>query len=330
MKFSIPPFIKRDFWRKAVALFFAVLTWFAVNNRLQEHEIYRDLPVTLRYRSDKLILKQKVFTADITLRGSRHQLDRITTSDIHVSADIPVVPEGVYYYDLHLNAGNVNTPPGIGVARIEPRNIRIPLDRIITEEVPVRIQESGELPYGYQVVDRRAVPSHVSVSGASKVINEIDDLKTEPVVLDDTITDDFEIDKVRVLPISETTVNPEKVHVKYKIERRGGEKHFPEVSLRILSSSLFRIKNNDMLPAVSVTVKGTQSALKGITKDDIIPFLDLRQAEKPGSTQLPVHVWVTPEEDINASTVEPETISVDLLWRQDLLRPPYSLRFLPD
>ncbi|MFW6413816.1 MAG: YbbR-like domain-containing protein [Verrucomicrobiota bacterium] len=327
MKFRIPTIIKRDFWRKSVALFFAVLTWLAVNNRLQEYETFHDIPVTLRYRSDKIIVTQKVFTSDITLRGSQHQLESISTSDIHITANIPIVPEGVYYYDLHLTPGNVNTPPGLEVARIDPGNLRIPIDRIITREVPVKIQEAGDLPYGYKIVDRRIVPSQVSISGPSKVIDEIDRVETETVVLDEKIDEDFEIEDVKVLSIADTTVNPNRVHVKYEIGRIGADKTFTEVPIRVLSNAFFKIENVTSLPKVNVTIKGTKSALKDIDVQEVIPFLDLSKAEEPGENELPVFVWLPSYEDIYLSTVEPENVSVDLRWRSDLIPDSPRLRF---
>jgi len=318
MKFRVPAIIRRDFWRKAVALFFAFLTWFSVNSRLQEFEAFHDLPITLRYPPDKIMLEKKVYTADVTLRGSRSQLERIKSTDIHISADIPVVPKGVYYFDLHLSAENVSVPPGTEVVRIEPQNLRIPLDRIITREVPVQIRESGELAYGYKVVKRQIVPSTVTVSGPSKVVSDIESVKTESVVLDKSIRESFEVDKVKVVSLPSVAVHPDEVHISYNITRRHAEKIVEGLPLTVLHGRKPRFEIREELPSVTVTLNGSEVVLEELKKSQITPFLNLAEIKEKGEHEVPVQVWSAKTSEFRVSKTVPQTVNVTLIPRKKL------------
>ena len=311
MKFRIPAFIKRNFLRKAVALFFAFLTWFAINNRLQEIETFHDVPVTLRYPPDKITVKNKVYTADVMLRGSRDLLQRVKSSDVRVAADIPVVPKGVYTFDLHLSEENVSSPPGTDVASILPQNIRIPLDRIITKNIDVKVRDNGRTSSGYDIVKRKAVPSVVTVTGPSKVVSEIDNVKTEFLVLEKTRKESFDIDGVKVTAPAKVNVHPEEVHVTYVLSKEGGMKTYDNLAVSIVQENSPQKIDNYDLPAVSVTLKGPEIFLQELNKDSIMPFVKLGHLDSKEGAGLPVRVWTPRGKDITVEKVEPSTVTID-------------------
>jgi hypothetical protein len=53
LKLGIPGFIRKDFLRKLVAFFFAVLVWKAVDVQLHEFETISSVPVRINYEAAK-------------------------------------------------------------------------------------------------------------------------------------------------------------------------------------------------------------------------------------------------------------------------------------
>ncbi|MFO7821348.1 MAG: CdaR family protein [Lentisphaeria bacterium] len=313
MKLRIPNFIKHDFPRKLVATFFAVLIWFAITNQLREFEAYHDIPVTLRYPPNKVVLEQKIFTADITLRGSRRRLEEIKSNDIRISADIPVVREGIYYYDLRLSADNVNTPPGTKVAQIDPQNIRVQLDRIVSKQVPVKVRETGELAYGYRVIEQSVVPADVTISGPSKMVNDIERIMTESIVLDESVASSFEMDNVKLISIAGIDVNPPEVHVAYEIGKHSGQQAFSDLDIRILNKSENNLTLKGPLPKAAITVRGPQLALENLKPHHIQPFIDISNITAAGRYNLPVQAWIDEAPRVMAEYIRPESVSMELI-----------------
>ena len=313
MKVRIPAIIRRDFLRKLVALFFAILIWFTITNQLREFESYHDIPITLRYPPDKLVLNQRIFTADVMLRGSRSRLEEVKSSDIKITAEVEVVPEGVYYHDLHLGPDNVSTPPGTRVAQIDPANIRIQLDRIVSKQVPVKVREAGELAYGYRVVKQSVIPSTVTISGPSKIVRDIDRIMTESVVLDEAVVRSFEMENVDLIPISGVDVNPETVHVAYEIDKHSGQQAFADLQIGVLNRPGSNLRLKGELPPAAVTVRGPRLALEEIKPHNIHPFIDISTITAPGRYNPAVQVWIDRGPRVGTEYIHPENVSIEVV-----------------
>ena len=311
MKFRLPAFIKRNFLRKAVALFFAFLTWFAINNRLQEIETFHDVPVTLRYSPNEITVKNKVYTADVMLRGSQDVLQRVKSSDVRISADIPVIPKGVYTFDLHLSPDNVSTPPGTEVVSIQPQNIRVPLDRIITKNIEVKVRDNGRTAPGYFIVKRKAVPSEVTATGPSKIVSEIDNVKTEFLVLDKSRKESFEIDGVKVTTPAKVNVHPEEVHISYVLSKKGGKKTYENLDVKVVKETDSKGSVMYDFPSVAVTLKGSEIVLEELDESSIMPFVKIGKLESEEKIDLPVRVWFPKREDVTVEKVEPSTVTIN-------------------
>jgi len=243
MRLRAPRFFRRDFLRKLVAAFFAVLIWLAVDSQLHDFATVHDIPVTLRYEPDKLILERRVLTADVTLRGSRKRLQSLKSTDVRIAAEVPVVPDGIYHYDIRLSPDNVSSLPGTRVASIDPESVRVQLDRIVSrDDVPVRVRKTGELGPGYRVLGVRTVPSTVTVTGPGKILQDITEIVTEPILLDETVIRSFEQTEVRLVPTPRVEIHPQAVLVAYEIAKHSGQQDFAELPIQVMGS------NRDLRP----------------------------------------------------------------------------------
>jgi len=313
MKFAVPEVIRVDFLRKVVALCFAILVWFTIDNQLHEASLLHDVPVMVTCDSSDVVLADMVYTVDVLLRGSRRRLDVLTSSDIRIEASVsPQVPVGIYFYHLGLSTRNVtHTPPGIRVSSLSPSGLDIRLDRIVTKHnVSVRVRYDGELRQGYSMIRHSVIPLTVDIKGPSKILKDIGELTTEPVVLDDTMVQDFEMD-VRLMSIRGVKL-PERVHVGVEIAKQSSQQAFHGCKMTILCSVDSQVKITNELPEISVTLYGSRSALAELDEHAVRPFIDISSVTSPGKYRQPVHVWIDGQKSLVAEYIHPKSVDVVL------------------
>lgn len=320
MNMRLPHIIRDDLPRKSVALFFAVLIWFAVRNQLHDFATFHDVPVTLQYEPDKIVVERRILTASVSLRGARRRLETLQASDITVTADIPVVPAGVYSYDLRFSPANVREPPGTSVTSITPTSARIQVDRIIQKELPVRVRESGQLGYGYRVVERTILPSRVTATGPSRVLEDVTEVTTEPIVLDETLIQSFKMDQLDLIPMPRVNFRPDTVHVAYEITRHSGQKALMELPIRVLTDETSDLQLVGELPSASVTLRGPRITLDTLRPHSVRPFVDVTAVTNPGRYTFPLKVWVEAPSTLVVEYVHPPEVDV-VLRRSDAPAP---------
>ncbi len=309
IKLHMPGFIRNDFLRKLVAFFFAVLIWKAVDVQLHEFETFSDVPVRINYEAGKVVVETESITVNVTVRGSRRRLQKLRVEDISIQADVPVIAEGVRNYELRITDDDVNTPPGVRVQTISPARIQIPVDRIISRELPVKVVEQGKIAKGYRIEKRDVVPSKVTVIGASKLVNEIAWLNTKTIVLRENIASDFNQDNVQLDVPTNLRVSPRMVHVAYSIAQHTTQKNVTGILVKLLHTNKGRLEIKNTPNNVSVTVRGTTQDLEKVNSTTLQAFVDISSIADPGTYELPVNVW--PDNPaVSIEYVNPETIEI--------------------
>jgi YbbR domain-containing protein len=289
---------------------------------LHSFQTFHDIPVQLRYEPDKVVIEKRTLTATVTLRGARRRLQEIQTNDLSISTQIPPVPDGIFSYDVHLSASNVKSPPGTRVAGIDPENVRIQVDRIVTKEVPVRIRERGELTFGYKIARKNVVPSKIDIVGPSKIIEEIDEIVSEEVVFDETLLHDFEIDEVELVPIPRVRFSPRSVHVSYEVSKHSGQQDFTELPVQLLRPTGNKLAVATELPKATVSMRGPKAALDALKPHQIHPFIDISAITSPGRYTFKVNVWIDGGSKLAVDYVYPAEVDIMLENRSGISTTP--------
>ena len=312
MTIRMPQFIRQDLARKLVAVGAASLIWFYVDNQLHEVERFNDVPVELRYDEGAISLGKTVATVSVSLRGSRQRLLGIKSNDIRIRAEVPVVAKGVYFYELRLTPDNVRVPTGMRVAEISPATLMLPVDRLETRrDVPVRVRFNGRLRDGYQAGKVVVVPSTVELRGPTKLLEETREVVTDPVPLDDTVTQGFEADARLMVPLR---VSPsiEAVHVTVEVGRQTVRQAYKDLPLGVLAGPDHPLMLQEPLPPVSVTLLGNQAILETIDAFALRPFVDINGITVPGRYRRPVQVWVGGLAGVTVEYIHPSMVEVVL------------------
>ncbi len=313
MIIRIPGFIRVDVWRKATAFFFAVLLWFYVEGQLRDVETFHDVAVTLTYNPTMVQPGKDTVTVNIDLRGARRVLQRVRSSDLKVTAPIPAVQKGVDVYDLHLSPDNVTVPPGTRVSALDPAHQLIPVDRVDSKPgVPVRVRYSGKLRDGYHISKCTVVPSQLDIRGPGKLLPDVQELLTEPVPLDESLVQGFEMD-VKLVSISRVVMNTDTVHVQVEIAKQTVQQTYKDLPVYVMGNASNALAAMEPLAPVTVTLQGAQSLLESIDAFAIRPFVDISVVTAPGRYRRPVHVWVSGLAAVTVESVTPSILELDVI-----------------
>jgi YbbR domain-containing protein len=84
-----------------------------------------------------------------------------------------------------VSSGEAEIPPTSEIEVLEvlePKAIRVELDKLVTREIPVGIRFDGEVPGDKIIIGRvRSDPAVVAVDGGEKIVGPLDSIRTEPV-----------------------------------------------------------------------------------------------------------------------------------------------------
>lgn len=285
----VPGFIRHDFWRKTIALFFAILIWARVAAQLQDEQIFRDLPVSITIPSGYIALDDVPITTDVTLKASKQRLLRLKPDDLNVSVRIikPICGEN----KITLSKKNVALPPGVSVERMERKHFVLRLDRNAVKKVPVRLNITGALLDDYTYAVEALIPSDVRVSGPESVVGRLKEIQAAPIVLGKMNVEDFEC-SLNLKIGSNVTVSPKIVTVKVDVFKKYDSRTFDALNIkpfgfmpRTSRSVVFDIKT------ASVKVTGLKQAVELLTAENLHPFVDISEIDKPGEYTLSVQCW---------------------------------------
>jgi YbbR domain-containing protein len=313
MKLRVPRIIRHDLPRKLVALFFALVIWLAVSAQLSQTMALHNVPVTLEHDADTII-EGDVPTVSVTVRGSPRSLELLNSTDIRLSARIDLVTPGVYFTTVTISPRNVtHTPPGVRVVDIDREKIQVKVDRIETKRnVPVTVRFEGDLRESFRRTRRAVVPASVDLRGPHRLLKEIEEVVTEPVLLDETVVQDFEQDaKLTTIPGVEPSTNV--VHVTVYVARTSSSTAYQNLPMAVLAPPNLGLATTGELPGITVTIHGPQLALEKLSPQQIHPFVDLTAVKTAGQHTIPVQVWIDGDSELAVRLVHPATVPLVLV-----------------
>lgn len=306
----VPGFIRRDFARKTIALFFAVLIWARVSAQLEDKQVFRDLPVSISLPSGYILLNDSPITTDITLKGSKRRLLRLTPADLNITIKIKKTICG--RNKITITKKDVELPPGIFVERIENRVVVLDLDKKAVMKVPIDdLDVTGALLSDYTYAVSTPIPATVRISGPESLINQIKRVKAAPIALSKENVEDFECELNIRVPDG-VKVSPKTVTANVDIYKKFDSRGFDDLPIKPFGfmPKTARIIKLDVTTAFA-KVAGLKQAVELLTVDDLHPFVDISEIDKPGEYTLSVQCWST-NKDVWVKEIKPKTIQVTI------------------
>ncbi len=274
----IPGFIRKDFFRKLIALFFALLVWWKVSSVTGIKETIRSVPVEIRTAGNVTVLgpTNKV---NIIVRGSQKKISNLSPTDIKVELSVMGVEfTSRQQLKLKINKSHVKTPVSLHVVNIEPDLVRVMVDRLVMREIPLKARFTGTLHEDYACGEVKLSKDKVVVSGPKSEVEGIVSLHTEPIRLDEKIKENFDL----VVDVStdmyeDIEVSPSKLTASVEIYRKYLSRTFHNVPVHLMHGNFkagnYRIDLAE--PSVDVTIQGVRSVIELMDGSEIKPFVDI-------------------------------------------------------
>lgn len=209
----------RDWPFKLVALGIAVTLWAVVATR--ERGLV-SAAVPLEYvglPSDLILTDTPRETVDVEVAVARWAWARFRPGGLRARVDLSQAGEGERV--VTVSPGDVRTPAGVRVRRVEPSRLRVYLDRAAEATLPVVAVVSGSPAPGHRVAAVRVHPIVVVVKGPRSTIETRKSVHTAPVDVAGyrtSVTQSVGL----AFPDSVSAVNPGRVQVTVDIQAELG------------------------------------------------------------------------------------------------------------
>ena len=166
-------FFTRNIGLKIVAFVFAVLLWAYVLvalNPMRSKSI-SDVPITMEGYTDLLsrnliLVNSDLGLADVEVNATITNHADLDSSRINCRAYLATISSaGTYRLPLSVTVqSNLGT-----VASVDPRTVTVEVDNLVVKTVPVKLELTGTLPEGYEIIGESVV-STITIEGAARYI----------------------------------------------------------------------------------------------------------------------------------------------------------------
>lgn len=276
---------------KVLALLITGVLWLSVASRPVSQIALNGVPIeffNFPESPNLTVSKYDTLTARVYLEGPRDVLDVLRAGQFSVTADMSSVQPGVRVITLKVEPNRL--PASVRVKEIEPRTIRVTVERVIEKEVPITPRFEGEPRSGYEVIDWQITPATVKIGGSESQVRDITEASTETVRLTDRtgpFSDMVAID-IGSPNLSISDANGGKVMLAVNIGEARKERVIDNVTVTVFDAPP-RARPNPRV--VRVTVYGPASVVDNITAADVSAGIEYH----PGSLLLSPKVTLSPD-----------------------------------
>lgn len=190
---------------------------------------------------------------------------------------------------------------------VEPQTVNVVVPVKKTKKVAIKVETTGNVAYGGILKSVEAVPSTIEIAGDEKVLESINEIKTEVIDLTD-ISEDKTMEVKLVLDKVTTVSGKDSVNVKLAIEKLEQKNISVDINFINLAEGL---KFQSDYKKVSFVVSGAETVIKKLKAEDIKCTVDLKdllvEAEYPS-----LQVRVTAPENVTIQSYSPETVEVTI------------------
>lgn len=237
-----------------LAFILSVVVWISAVLTADPNEELTYRPVTIEkvgLASDLLIVSEVPSQVRLTLRAPRSIWDQLNKNPDLVTAWIDLTGYGPGTHIVEVKT-KVDISP-IRYESIDPQEIEITLERLVSKELPVELQESGDLSLGYTRGVPILEPESIRISGAESAVDRANqaivklDISGAIAMIERSLP--VEIIDINGDRIENVTISPKEVKVSLPVDLLGG---FKNVAVKVVTTGQvangFRLTNIAISP----------------------------------------------------------------------------------
>lgn len=244
-----------DLGRGLLALLISVALFGVVQNERNPPETGGfDVPVDVVNTPPGLLIVGDPSTTTVQVRVSAPRENWITMRSATLRAFVDLSRGSIGLADYPVS---VDVPdPRVRVIEVAPARVTVRLDESFERAVPVRLNRSGAVPFGYSAGEAEIEPTTVAVTGPSSVVSQVENVNVDLKL--DGVT--FDVDGRYTAAPVDAQGQP------INTEGRGLRLTPPAVRVRIPISQQLSYKTVGIQPAVTGTVQNGY-VIEGITTE---------------------------------------------------------------
>ena len=286
----VPGFIRRDFLRKFIALFFAGIVFWKVSKEIGIEETIDNVKLNIVTQGDYAVLGSDTVNLKITVRvNDQETLLNLSPSDFKFTMEIPEPKNGIQANPLDfkiMESAKIVKPLGVEILSVRPDNISVSLDEKTSRELPVKVRFSGAVQDNYTCGEVYVIPEKVTVTGPKTMLGKLRDILTDPVILDERTIENFKC-KVKLSVPEEMNVVPRDVVVQVEVYKKIDTRKFTGIPIDVLVPANSSLKVSKISPTnVDITVQGIKGVIEKMKEAELKPFIDISSIDKAGTIVL--------------------------------------------
>lgn len=189
---------------------------------------------------------------------------------------------------------------------VEPKTVNVVVPVKKTKKVAVKVETTGTIANGGILKSIEADPSTIEIAGDEKVLETINEIKTEAIDLSD-ISEDKSVEAKLVLDKVTTISGSDTVAVKIAVEKIEQKNVSLSINFTNLAGGLKFISDYEK---VSFVISGAETAINKFKAEDITCTVDLKDLLE--GTYPSLQVKVIAPKGITIESYSPKTVKVTI------------------
>ena len=295
-----------NFFLRIISVIMAIGFWFFVSTS-DYNEYSFNVPVKLKNIKNDMVAVNENGLVNVVLRGPSFTLKNISFKEIEVSVDASSFTVGRNFYRIRLS--EVKVPAGIDVVRVEPSEVVINIDEVVSKELNLVPTFIGEPKPGFKVSSVNMSPKSLKVVGPKNILDRLDVGETFPINVSE---------RSEPLIYSVGVKLPEgvrvdgsgqvEVYIKFSEDIKIEDiKSFPVVLRGEKDGFVYKLLDSE----VSLKVKGRVDKFSlEYLKQKISIYADVSEIDKTG--KFLVKLGTMSNDDLEILSVKPEKVRVEV------------------
>ncbi|VGO17378.1 CdaA regulatory protein CdaR [Pontiella desulfatans] len=281
--------VNRDKWLILLCIGLAFFAWQGIRKTIGLELPVSNITVDVAVPEGWAVWEKSVHRVNIEFRGSREDFRYMNNEQLKVV--VPVAnPEHGKEMTIKLSEKFLKNPTGAKVVSFSPSEIVVRLDQESERSLPVKAAIEGSLPAGLEIERIVCTPASVSVAGARQVLDEMENIHTEPVDLKDRKGSFKESVPIALPQAGRMRVAPDWVSVEFFIEAHSSTETFEKIPVRTMCAPGEKRQISVQPLTVEIIVQGQQQKIEKLRASDIFAYVACHDLTESAGYDLPVEV----------------------------------------
>lgn len=301
--------LRQEKWLILLCLLLAFLAWQGIRKNIGFEVSVSNIAVDVDLPEGWALWEKSAHHVNILFRGSREDIRYLNSGQLRVVVPLSE-PDAGDELHIRLVEKYLKNPTGAKVVRFSPSDIFIKVDRESERLLPVKAAIEGSLPEGVEIDKIVCTPASVRVSGAEQILNEMQNIQTEPIKLTARQSSFKESIPIALPQIGRVRVDPDWVSVDFVLEQHTSTQDFDDIPVRILCAS-GETRRMELEPqTIRITVKGQQQRIEQTRTADIFAYVNCAELTENTGYDLPVKINLP--SGVQLVKTEPPTVHINI------------------